>query len=120
MWEKWGRNESRAVQPAPAGPRLRTLGTRRGRAWQRHLHDQPRGVYGPTGCGINAADGAGLCREDWGATALSAHQLRHGAPAPSACSERQMDRARILAVIFGVLVGVVFTVLLVRIVGVPF
>jgi xanthosine utilization system XapX-like protein len=31
-----------------------------------------------------------------------------------------MDRARILAVIFGVLVGVVFTVLLVRIVGVPF
>jgi hypothetical protein len=31
-----------------------------------------------------------------------------------------MDRARILAVIVGVLVGVIFTALLVRIVGVPF
>jgi hypothetical protein len=40
-------------------------------------------------------------------------------PAPSACSERQMDRERIIPVIVGVLVGLIFTVLLLRIVGVP-
>jgi hypothetical protein len=39
---------------------------------------------------------------------------------PSACSERQMDRERIIPVIVGVLVGLIFTVLLLRIVGVPF
>ncbi len=43
-----------------------------------------------------------------------------GMSAPSTVFRRRMDRERIIAVIVGVLVGVIFIVVLIRTVGVPF
>jgi hypothetical protein len=64
--------------------------------------------------------GSGLVENTLGAWTLGVPSAVWGYPPRPLCFRRRMDGERIIAVIVGVLVGVVFIAVLIRTVGVPF